>query len=664
MVNPPALPSAALYASLPVEVRVAFSSAAGTVQTLEGPQFHGEGDAIITGLKGERWPVLREEFERRYEAITGQPERYRKRVFRVWAQQLTALRTVYAPSGAELHGQAGSWVVHGPDEAVSVVDPEVFARSYALTSIPVYVSLAPDVLSSGRAEQALAGLVRLQGILLATPLIVVDAASPVQKESHSGPLPTSHAPPRLPTDPPVWLRIVLGKPALRSADDVLELPLSALVDSGSALHALMVRERSKSPLAFSWHYLKLGLERLFNREPAVAVQVRFAAARLVSVDVFNAALGGAPTGSEFQRTCSQPPAGKHIAAPIEEPAGLRRIHEMAGVADSLAGAHQRNWQEAVFTRTGHIAKAGDQKHWYQRWLAVARLFVHASLVPLGLLAAVGFATFSELASGCTPGFLLSSWCSSEWWKHTFEPVVFLFCYLLPLGAAWWIFATTKARKDETRHQDFRLLAECLRVRYVRALLNEGECVSQYVRGTANSEAGWVHDALCSLHFAQPLVLPDANPPDASLKRARQDFILEQLTYHDETLIKSRAAAAFLLARLGRRAMALFLIAFAGMAIHESFELLLQHSPFLPEIPHLMTSLMVVAVAFWGSMRKLIDVFGLEKEMERAEVVADALRAAQKGGRAEILDAIDVYARDQGKWHELHRGKSIEMTMGG
>jgi hypothetical protein len=662
MVSPPALHSAALYTSLPVEVSVAFASAAGTVQTLEGPQANGAGDAIITGLKGEHWPVRREEFDRRYEAIAGRPGRYRKRVFRVTAEQLMAPRTVHAPSGAVLHGLTGSWVVNGQEGAVSVVDPEVFARSYALASIPVYVSLAPEVASGGHAARALAGLARLQAMVPATPLIVAAAPPIPQGDSQSDPRNPALLSPA--TEPPVWLRIVPAEPALRPADDVLQLPLSALGESAGALLALMAREQSTSLRTYSGHYLKRGLERLFDREPRVAVQVRFAAARLAAVDAFNAALGGAPAGNGFQRTCNQPPAGKHTAVPIEEPAGLARLHEIASVADALAGAHQRNWQEAVFTRTGLVAKAGSQKHWPRRWLAVARLFLHASLVPLGLLAAFGFATFSELAGGCTPGFPFSSLCASAWWKRSFEPVLFLLCYVLPLGAAWCIFARTKARKDETRHQDFRLLAECLRARYVRALLNEGECVSLYVTGTADSEAGWVHDALRSLHFAQPLMLPHANPPDASLERARQDFIQEQLTYHDETLIKSRAAAASLLARLGRRAMAMFLIALFGMAIHETFELLFHYSPFLPEIPHLLTSLMVVTIAFWGSMRKLIDVLGLEEEMERAEVVADALRVAKQGGRSEILDAINVYAHDQGKWHELHRGKSIEATTGG
>lgn len=662
MPHSPAPLSAVRYQSLPVEVGVTFADAPGTVQTLEGVQVYSARDAIITGIKGERWPVRIDEFKRRYEAVSGVRGRYRKRAYLVTAEQIAQPRVIYAPSGAVLRAEPGSWVVHGTDGSISVVDPEIFAQSYALASIPVYISLAQDIVTNGQSAEALNAFAVIQRQLPSTPLIIQTVQQP-QESPLPGLVKGSHSP-LAPEEPPVWFRVVVSTSLHRPGDDVLELPLSMVTDLQAGLNTMIARECSSSPWSFSVHYVKRGIRRLFEGEETIPIQLRLAASRLASVEAFNAALSYVPLNKDFQRVCSQPSTAECPAEPIHEPAGLRRVHELASVADSLASTHQRNWQEAVFTRTGLIARATSSKCWLVRWFAVARLFLHNSLASLGLLAAIGFATFSELAGGCTPDFPLAFLCASEGWKHYFESFVFLFLYTLTLGAAWFVFARTKARKDETRHQDFRLLAECLRARYVGALLHEGGCVSHYVRGTAESEAGWVRDALRSLHFSQPVLLQDAHLPDVNLERARQDFIREQLDYHTTTLIKSRTAAASLLGRLGRRSLAVFIVAFVGMISHEAFELFRQHSPYIPELPHILTSVMVVALAFWGSMRKLLDVFGLKEEVERAEVVADALSSAQAGDHDAILHAINVYAQDQGKWHELHRGKSIEAAMGG
>ncbi|WP_089159855.1 PGDYG domain-containing protein [Caballeronia sordidicola] len=64
----------------PVEVEIA--QAPGVPATLEGEVGYNAGDALITGVKGERWPASRERFERTYEALPptrpGESGRYRR----------------------------------------------------------------------------------------------------------------------------------------------------------------------------------------------------------------------------------------------------------------------------------------------------------------------------------------------------------------------------------------------------------------------------------------------------------------------------------------------------------------------------------------------------------------------------------------------------------
>jgi len=68
----------------PVEVEIA--QAPGVLATLEGEVGYNAGDALITGVKGERWPASRERFERTYEALPptrpGESGRYSRTKYR------------------------------------------------------------------------------------------------------------------------------------------------------------------------------------------------------------------------------------------------------------------------------------------------------------------------------------------------------------------------------------------------------------------------------------------------------------------------------------------------------------------------------------------------------------------------------------------------------
>ena len=62
-------PRALRVCKKPIPVQVEFATFEGTCETLEGSVRFRAGDAILTGVKGERWPVGREAFLSSYEAV-------------------------------------------------------------------------------------------------------------------------------------------------------------------------------------------------------------------------------------------------------------------------------------------------------------------------------------------------------------------------------------------------------------------------------------------------------------------------------------------------------------------------------------------------------------------------------------------------------------------
>lgn len=71
------------YRSKPVEVQVDIARHNQTIVTLEGPVACKAGDAILTGIAGERWSVPAAELNQRYlclsPATQDTPGRYQKR---------------------------------------------------------------------------------------------------------------------------------------------------------------------------------------------------------------------------------------------------------------------------------------------------------------------------------------------------------------------------------------------------------------------------------------------------------------------------------------------------------------------------------------------------------------------------------------------------------
>jgi PGDYG protein len=122
-------------------VRVRFATEAGVLQTLEGPVQYQSGDALMTGVSDEYWPIRRDEFEASYspcdDQLVGQDGKYHKRAIPVFAQQLTDARNIALDHGrGVLNGKPGDWLLQDSSGRMWVVTDAIFKISYAALDAP------------------------------------------------------------------------------------------------------------------------------------------------------------------------------------------------------------------------------------------------------------------------------------------------------------------------------------------------------------------------------------------------------------------------------------------------------------------------------------------------------------------------------------------------
>lgn len=128
-------PDASRARKRPVVHYVKFAEKPGVCITLEGEVSFGTGDAIVTGVKGEQWPIARRYFDSSYEpvkpTISGEPGAYRKRPVIVWVKQLTTATTLHTHNRA-LHGAPGDWLVEYEPGDCGVVRADIFSETYEM----------------------------------------------------------------------------------------------------------------------------------------------------------------------------------------------------------------------------------------------------------------------------------------------------------------------------------------------------------------------------------------------------------------------------------------------------------------------------------------------------------------------------------------------------
>ena len=112
----------------PTPIRYKTATDSGTVDTLEGPVNYQAGHKIITGPKGEKYPVSAEKFEHLYDDLgdgTATPKKIFKRA------KLADHDGVVHASWGDLNYKSGEDVIvrHGAGD-YGVVKKDIFAQTY------------------------------------------------------------------------------------------------------------------------------------------------------------------------------------------------------------------------------------------------------------------------------------------------------------------------------------------------------------------------------------------------------------------------------------------------------------------------------------------------------------------------------------------------------
>jgi hypothetical protein len=129
-------PRALRVCKKPTPVEVEFAIAYGVCETLEGPVRFQAGDAILTGVQGERWPVPRHLFVSSYEPVpptpAGENGNYRKVASITYALRMDRPRDVPVSWKQDpLQGRPGDWLLHYGNGSYGVIQDDIFRESYA-----------------------------------------------------------------------------------------------------------------------------------------------------------------------------------------------------------------------------------------------------------------------------------------------------------------------------------------------------------------------------------------------------------------------------------------------------------------------------------------------------------------------------------------------------
>ncbi len=124
-------PRAISVMKLPIPLKVEFADKDGVCSTKEGFVNYLKGDAIMTGTKGERWPIAKEKFEKTYEAVDAEKGLYSKKSLPVLALKIDEPFTVNVSwSKDPLVGKPGDWLLQYGKGDFGIVDAEIFKETY------------------------------------------------------------------------------------------------------------------------------------------------------------------------------------------------------------------------------------------------------------------------------------------------------------------------------------------------------------------------------------------------------------------------------------------------------------------------------------------------------------------------------------------------------
>jgi len=134
-------PGAFMARKLPIEVAVTFAESDGMIETLEGPVRVQAGDAVMTGVEGEHWPIERHRFFETYDAVpvasAALANQYIKRPMTVWALTTNTPTSIrLSKDRGLLHALSGDVIVQYEANDFAVVGAEIFQKTYEKLETP------------------------------------------------------------------------------------------------------------------------------------------------------------------------------------------------------------------------------------------------------------------------------------------------------------------------------------------------------------------------------------------------------------------------------------------------------------------------------------------------------------------------------------------------
>jgi hypothetical protein len=127
-------PEAHTYSKRGDPVAVEIAAQDGVLKTLEGDVAYACGDALLTGVAGERWPIGRAHFEAIYEpvppTVQGQSGRYKRLPNRVLAKEMRVAFDVALGERGVLRGKPGDWLIQYAPGDLAVIDAGIFGQTY------------------------------------------------------------------------------------------------------------------------------------------------------------------------------------------------------------------------------------------------------------------------------------------------------------------------------------------------------------------------------------------------------------------------------------------------------------------------------------------------------------------------------------------------------
>ncbi|CAG9265173.1 membrane hypothetical protein [Paraburkholderia unamae] len=427
-------------------------------------------------------------------------------------------------------------------------------------------------------------------------------------------------------------------PIVRVPDD---LPLPRLsADAARAIDGLRARPaRVAASLLYGEREVKAP-----KHDPALALfRTREVLRQWASIEEFNRdaraaeaehdARGAVPDGSPLGERAKA--LGSLGVTPEPRP-DLAAMNRAFVAADQLSGERQREWSRLRLTEVKALAGG-----FASAWPRMLSLFVLAIVAAFSLAVASEFAETSPFPHGLLPESL-----------ERLPGSLFFIAYASILLFGLGRLILHRARRIEGRHQDYRLLAEGLRIQFFwSATAPYGSEASGAMRSyvadhiplARRSAMFWVRAALHAIRFsaapARGLYADAPQRAQAEWDSIAKSLIEHQLHYGENTLLTRRRAALRRLHIWSRVCLVTFLLCLGVLlarAVVQVVESL--HGGLLPEAivqlfehptaGHWFVVGMVVSLVISLSAGEAAEGFGLEAEIRRGEATNAMLLSAQ------------------------------------